>query len=258
MKKLKKLFSKIKISKITIFIFLLSFVTGRFVPLFIYFLIAFIHELFHVITAYFFKVNINKINILPFGMMAELDFLDKIHPLKSILILLAGPCSYFLSLILINISYNIKLLSYITYQNALETNKIILFFNLLPIWPLDGGKLVYYILSYIFPLKKVYKLISFISLIVTLILVFLTLNDPQVVIIMFLVLSQIRLLYEMNFNLNKIYIFRLSNEVKYKTKLHDKLDLYLPYYNYYQNETILLNEKELISKIFLYNKNIKK
>ena len=249
MKKLLKFLAKIHIQALSIIVYSLAFLTGRFVPLFIYFFITSIHELSHCLIAIVFKLKINKIEVYPFGLSMNIDSLNKIHPFKSILILLAGPCSFFISQFIINLMFNYDIISYNTYLYSIETNKLILLFNLLPIWPLDGSKIIFYLLSFITPLKKCYYLVISISFLTTISLVVLTFNDPQLVIITFLIFSQIELIIKYQFEYYRTLLYRLNNNVKYKLKLHDKKDIYLPYKNCFFNDIIFLDEDDLILNI---------
>ena len=109
-----------------------------------------IHELGHFLTAYLLKWKVDKIKFYPYGGTSV--FKEDINrPLKEeLLILLMGPIIQLLFfLILIKIPLSIKNINLLT-----NYNYSILLFNLLPIYPLDGGKLVQIILSYLLPYKK--------------------------------------------------------------------------------------------------------
>lgn len=249
MKKFWTFLAKIHIHILTILVYFIAFITGRFIPLFLYFFIASIHELGHIITAKIFNLKINKVEVYPFGLSANINSLNKLHPLKSIIVLLSGPATYFLSKIFIFLALKINILSYNSYNLANEINGIILMFNLLPIWPLDGSKLIFYLLSFFVSLKKCYYYVIILSFITTISMVILTFNDPQLIIISFLVFSQIELIIKFQFDYYKTLLFRLNHVNRYKIKIHDKNDIYLPYENFYFNDIILLDERCLIKNI---------
>ena len=163
MKKFCRFLAKIHIHVLTLIIYFIAFISGRFVPLLIYFFISSIHELSHCFVAKLFKIKVNKIEVYPFGLSMNLDSLNKVHPLKSILVLIAGPLSYFISYFIANLMLKYNVLSYNSYISALEINSLILMFNLLPIWPLDGSKIIFYILSFFISLKICYYLVIIIS-----------------------------------------------------------------------------------------------
>lgn len=249
MKKLWNYFAKIHIHVFTILVYFFAFITGRFVPLFIYFFIASIHELSHVIFAKIFGLKVNKIEVYPFGLSMNIDSLNKIHPLKSIIVLLAGPLSYFISKTLIIFCLKFDVISYNSYLIANDINLLILMFNLLPIWPLDGSKILFYLLSFIISLKKCYYFVIIVSFITTIILVILTFNNPQLVIITFLVFSQIELIIKYQYDYYKTLLFRLNNPNLYKIKIHQQKDIFLPYENFYFDDIIFLDERCLIENI---------
>lgn len=249
MKKLWNCLAKFHIHFISIIIFVIAFITGKFIPLLLYFFIASIHESFHCIFALFFKLEVKKIEVYPFGLSAKIDSLNKIHPFKAIVLLFAGPLSYFFSLIILKIMFVFNILSLNSYNGALEINRLIFFFNLLPIWPLDGAKIIFYMLSFFVTFKKCYYFVIGLSTITTFILVFLTFNDPQLVIITFLVLSQIEFILTYGFDYYRTLVYRMFKTPNYKLKIHSKNDIYLPYENIKINDIIYEEEKLLIKEI---------
>ncbi|XMB87385.1 hypothetical protein RJG79_06185 [Mycoplasmatota bacterium WC44] len=111
--------------------------------LIIFFSILF-HELCHAIVSKIFNRKISKITILPFGTIFEVDSNDNINLLEELLIVLAGPLgSLFLMM----------------FDDLYSINRIILIFNLLPIYPLDGGKIIETLLCKVFNFKLVLKII---------------------------------------------------------------------------------------------------
>ena len=116
-----------------------------------------IHELGHACTALSFGWRLKKIEILPFGGVAEVDEHGNKPIHEEALVLIAGP---FMNMIMIGFAY--VCISLGIWQEAfayqfIEYNLIILFFNLLPIWPLDGGKLMQLLFSMFIPFKKAIK-----------------------------------------------------------------------------------------------------
>ena len=81
-----------------------------------------------------------KIEIMPFGLSASFyaNYEKQDYKIKEIFVALAGPLT---SLALIFFSQYVKL-PYITIEEAGYANLLILIFNMLPIYPLDGGRIV--------------------------------------------------------------------------------------------------------------------
>ncbi len=101
---------------------------------------AFLHEIGHIIAGTFLKMKLDKIEIMPFGLSAAFytNFDDKKFKIKEIVLALAGPVtSLFLAILCNYINF-----TYITTQEAVYANLLILFFNLIPLYPLDGGRIM--------------------------------------------------------------------------------------------------------------------
>ena len=116
-----------------------------------------IHEIGHTLIAYLFKGKIECIYIYPLGGISKFSIDLNIEWYKEFLILLAGPLFQFIAyFLLIRILPSSTRLIYIYHYS-------ILWFNLLPIYPLDGGKLTKLFLDKIIPYKKSLKIMIDIS-----------------------------------------------------------------------------------------------
>lgn len=132
----------------------MALIQGFIYEVLLLFVIVLIHELGHACTARSFGWRVRKIELLPFGGVAEMDEYGN-RPIKEeALVILAGPL---MNLIMIGMAFFSLYAGYwseaFAYQ-FLEYNLLILLFNLLPIWPLDGGKLMQLFLCLTFPYKK--------------------------------------------------------------------------------------------------------
>lgn len=108
--------------------------------------IIIVHEIGHISLAYFFKWKIEKIVLLPFGGITIFNEHLNRKITEEFLILLAGPI---FQIVFVNI-INIFLKSSLFYEYHL----ILLIFNLIPIIPLDGSKLINLLTDYFFSYKK--------------------------------------------------------------------------------------------------------
>ena len=112
-----------------------------------------------------------KLEIMPLGISVSFRSYntnqeEKILNIKEILIALAGPVTS-LILAIINLKIDFKIIS----QNyAVYSNLLILFFNLIPIYPLDGGRILKGILNTRLSGRKTNYLINKISYITMIIL----------------------------------------------------------------------------------------
>ena len=86
--------------------------------------------------------------------------------IKKLFVAIAGPLTNLLMIIIvsfINIEYNFKLM-------IIYANWLMIFFNLLPIYPLDGGRIIESILHLNFGLEKSRDIMNDVSIIVMIIL----------------------------------------------------------------------------------------
>ncbi|WP_379159821.1 M50 family metallopeptidase [Paenibacillus sp. sgz5001063] len=134
-----------------VLIMLLSVITGQFLELLTLFTIVFIHELGHVCAALLCGVGVKSVQLLPFGGVAVMEDHGRLNATREIGIAAAGPLQ---NLVLILMAYGLQQTGYgnsgfLTY--FIQANAIIAMFNLLPVLPLDGGKIFQATLSLLLP-----------------------------------------------------------------------------------------------------------
>lgn len=160
----KEIFDKISIHPLFWLVVGFGILTGRFLEVIMLFMIVFIHEMGHALTAHHFNWRIKKIELLPFGGVAEMDEHGN-RPLKEeLLVIINGPLQH---IWLIGLGYFLHFMGWIdqsTFDLFIRHNVMILLFNLLPIWPLDGGKLVFLGMSLKFPFSIAHRYTLFTSL----------------------------------------------------------------------------------------------
>ena len=162
---IKNIFKYIYIDKLTYLFLLLSVLSASFIQIIIIFSLIIVHELGHLLMAKLLKIEIDKIYIYPLGGITKLNMNLNTNPLQESLVLLAGP-------ILQLVFYAIYQLILPEYQSLIEFyNYQILFFNLLPIYPLDGGKILNIIVSSKVPYKLSLRYSIFISYILLIVII---------------------------------------------------------------------------------------
>lgn len=169
------LFKTIHIHPLLWLVIGLAIVTARFIDLSLFLLIIFVHELGHAAAASFFSWRIKRISFLPFGGVAEMDEHGN-RPLKEeMVVILAGPFQHLWMMGAAFILYQFSLLPEGIFQLFIQYNLMVLLFNILPIWPLDGGKLVFLIMSLLHSFPKAHQMAMIISLISTVVFIIFTL-----------------------------------------------------------------------------------
>ena len=159
--------SKFKIDK-KIVLCLILFIFLNKINLYILILFfAFIHELAHIFIAKKLGFKIGKIELMPFGFFCELKASKKnykksnIIELKRIIVAIVGPLSniaIIFLLVLLNKFVYFKFFDILVYSNFL-----ICILNLIPIFPLDGGRILRSCLNIFFGEIKANKYIDIIS-----------------------------------------------------------------------------------------------
>lgn len=254
MKKLFKLIDLFDIKLSTIFLLFLSSLVGYIKPFLMYFFIAFIHEFSHLVVCIFYKLNIRKFLIIPFGAKLEVDNIDNVNSSKQIIIYLAGPASYFINLIWINLFLKLNLINYVNYEFLSDANLIMCLLNLLPIFPLDGFIVIKAFLQLIFPYKNVLKISMLISLFSFVAFAIYNIYDFQPMVLFFLLFEQIKYFVFLKKSYKNFLIFKTMNKKEKKFKVINDYNMYKDANNYKIESQKVLNDSN-IAQIEL--KNIK-
>lgn len=203
------------------------------------------HELGHLTAAKIFNWQVDKIYIYPLGGITR--FNDKINKpvIEDLIVTLMGPIfQMFLAYFLIKIDSRVYLF-----------NETLLLFNLLPIAPLDGSKLVIILLSLITKYKKslyLNILISFITYVFILLYFVFYKNSKLFLFVLFLLFFKI--IEEKNkisFYFDKFLLERYLYIFKFKkTKVVKGINGFYKYKNNVMKKSELKNEKELLKDYF--------
>ncbi|MHA0857072.1 M50 family metallopeptidase [Paenibacillus sp. CMAA1364] len=133
-----------------VIVMLLSIVTGNFIELITLFVIVLIHEMGHLTAAVLLGIKVLSVKLLPFGGVVTMEEHGKLTALKEIVIAVAGPLQnaimVTIGMVMITLWGEDEYISYI-----IQGNIIIGLFNLLPIPPLDGGKIIQSLFSRYIP-----------------------------------------------------------------------------------------------------------
>lgn len=139
---------------------------------------AILHEFGHLLAGLLLGMKPEKMEIMPYGVsisfkLTPKDYNKKIKcgnqfELKKIVVALAGPITNVI-IIFVLIQINLNVVSSLI---VLYSNLLLILFNLLPIYPLDGGRIINGVLHIYFGKRKAEKYINYISFITLLIVTF--------------------------------------------------------------------------------------
>jgi len=194
---------------LTLFIFV-SIGYFRFIMYFM--ILILIHELGHIAISLIFKWNIDKIIILPFGGLTKYNEIINKPLIEEFLISISG--------IIFQIIFYLLIKNYIDYEYFSFINYFIILFNLIPIYPLDGSKILNAFLNVITTYKNSLSITIIISyiFIIILSLLFFNLNKIIAFVIIFLMLEVNRLYKQRKELFNKFLLERYLNNFEFKKK----------------------------------------
>ena len=212
---IKNILTKISIHPSCYFLLLLSLLSGYFNITIIIGILLLVHECGHFFTAYFLNWETDKITFYPFGGVSKYNH-EVNCPLKEeLIVLLMGSIlqqtGYFT---LMNIPY------FYNYKDLLTTiNYSIILFNLIPIYPLDGGRIMQILICYLTSYQLSFKIIYLISFIFLIIITILFFYNPTLNILLIIILLLIKLITEkknINYYLEKFFLERYLHKYKFK------------------------------------------
>lgn len=209
-----------------IFIFIALFYFTKQIEIYgILMIFAIIHELGHLLAGLILGMEPEKIEIMPFGVSISFkilteDYNSKVKngnklELKKIFVAFAGPITNFLMILItrcLTIDFEKSLL--ICYANLL-----IMLFNLLPIYPLDGGRILRSVLYIFIGKRKAEKYTNLIS---------------KIVVSIITAISSILILYLKNIAIFLMVVFLWYLIITEDIKYNKRMQIFKKFDNYNQ------------------------
>lgn len=197
--------------------------------------------------AYLLGIKINEIYIYPLGGISKFNMDLNISIKKELLILINGPLFQFIAyfILLVLLPTKKELITIYHYS--------ILAFNLLPIYPLDGGKLLKLFFNKIINYKSSLKLIINLSYFVLLIILVVSKKNINLFIMISLLLILItKEKNRIDYIYNKYLLERYLNNYKFKnTKIINNINnLYRDKTHIIKKDNKYIYEKEYLEKIY--------
>lgn len=243
----------------TYIIIAISFIlTGYFSNLLIFTSIIIIHELGHYLIAKLNNLNPEKITIYPFGGITRLNIPINTKISKELMIALSGVIFQSIYYLLILFLYKNNIIRTYIFEIFKNYHYSILFFNLLPIHPLDGSKIINLIMSKYLPYKLTLKLTIVISIITAIIIIkinYYKFNYTTILIITIIIDNLIKYSKNINYYFNKFLLERYLYKYHFsKSKNINKIDnMYKEKYHIIKENSHYLTEKEYLKRRFKGN-----
>ncbi len=132
-----------KVNPLFLLVIVLFIFAGLGIELLIAFILVILHEFVHLLVAWLSGYEIYKIEIFPFGGMAEYRGLLEMEPWQEAKIAICGPLFNLVLALLLYFFYdNLNFISIYYIDLLIKYNLIIALFNFVPALPLDGGRVL--------------------------------------------------------------------------------------------------------------------
>lgn len=156
-----KIIHKFKIHPICYIVAFIYILTGTFRPFFWISLLIIVHEIGHVVAGMIFRWRIEKVVIMPMGGITIFKESLNRPIVEELIIAVVGP--------IFQVVFYLFIHRYVNYPWFKDANLAILLFNLLPIIPLDGSKILHSIMDVLFAYQVSHKIILWISIVLLII-----------------------------------------------------------------------------------------
>ena len=216
---------QVKLDLKIILVLLIFFLTDQIEMYLLFMFFAILHELGHLIMGMLLGFKPKGMKLIPMGVSICFHINcenyninvknGKIISLKKLLIAMAGPVTNFFIAIFFMV-LNIDVLNF-TREEIIYSNLLIGIFNLIPIYPLDGGRIIKNIIHINTDLIKAYKYTNLISnitlIIITAISSIAILYFKNIAILLIVLYLWILLIKENNIYNKKMHLYKLIDEI---------------------------------------------
>ncbi|MGO4271069.1 M50 family metallopeptidase [Paenibacillus sp. TAF58] len=145
-----------------------STITGYFLEAVTLFGIVLVHELGHLAAAKGFGWRVREVQLLPFGGVLIVDELGTVPTREELIVSLAGPLQHVWMILVALLMKWVDGGANSWWDYFIEANLMIGLFNLIPVLPLDGGKVMQSLLGYLLSYHNTILYTTWISMILSL------------------------------------------------------------------------------------------
>ena len=248
---MKNILNKIYIHPLFILFIFIYILLGRFRILIYFMLLIIVHELGHILLGIYFKWKINKIIILPFGMLTKFDIDINTKLIEEFIVSISGIIFQYIFYILVrnNFSYHFVYINY-----------FILIFNLIPIIPLDGSKILNIIINKLTNFYNSLYISSIISFILILIINIILFNINKLILIVsiFLFIETIKNYKDIKNIFNKFLLERYLKKYRFKhlKKINNVYKMKKDYRHIFYTHNKCITEYTFLLKMFDFNRKV--
>lgn len=215
----------------------------------IIFLFDLIHEGGHLLVANLFKIPIKSLKLHIYGFSLEIDDISYYPCLKQLFFYGVGPLSFFVSYGFLIFLLNISAINYYQYRTFYLDNLSLALFNLLPLFPLDGGRLISILYYRVCDIKKAIKYQFVFSLLSYLLVFIVVIKYRQYLLALFFIITFVLYIKGSRKMYLDYLINRLSHDIDFPPKINSKKEIYHFYHNYYFADNRIIEEKPVITSL---------
>lgn len=204
------------------------------------------HEFGHYYFAKKFNFEIEKVEIFPFGAFLSLNDYGTHHIIEELVIVMAGLSTHLGMFIVIKVFFDSEYL--------LVVNQLVFVFNLLPIYPLDGSKILLLVFSLFKDYYRAVKLQIKVSIFSLSVLIVLYNQMGYILVYFYLLYINYQYIKEFRYIIIRLYLKRMHDNQYHRLKINHDYRFYRPYENYYLIGGNGYSEKEVLQYLI---KNLK-
>lgn len=205
-----------------------------------------IHEYGHYYFAKKFNFEIDRVEIFPFGAFLSINDYGVHHIVEELVMIMAGLSMHLGIYVVVKLCF--------VNEYLLEVNRLVFIFNLLPIYPLDGSKIMLLLFSLCLDYSKAIKLQIKVSLLSLSILIVLYNQVGYYLVYCYLIYINYCYIKEFRYIIIRLYLKRMNNNQYKHLKINNKYIFFRPFINYYLINNHGYQEKEVLQYLI---KNIK-
>ena len=207
---MKNILNKLYLHPFFLLTLLIFIFIGRFRFIIFFMLLILVHELGHIIMSLLFKWKIDKVVVLPFGGITKYNEIINRPLIEEFLVAISG--------VLLQMIFYKFIHDYIDYKYFSFINYFIIIFNLIPIYPLDGSKILNVLFNKITNFKNSILLTVIVSYLCIVVLALLLFNINKLLFMMFIFLFiEVNKYYkEKDLMFNKFLLERYLNDLNFR------------------------------------------